>query len=116
MICILHQRWETFTCRVYRILGSEILKSRALNDAINNSWSPGRRWRTVSEQIDHWVVSETAPQDLNFKAVISCDNPYLISIFLTRARWRTPVSYQPSFLEINQSHRVFFDYKHVLAF
>jgi hypothetical protein len=41
------------------------IRSRSLDDAIKKSWSAyqaGDGWRAVSEQIDHWLVSQTAPQ------------------------------------------------------
>jgi hypothetical protein len=67
MISILRQRWKWLSYRGYPILAKEILekRSRSLDDAIKKSWSAyqaGHSWRTVSEQFDHWLVSQTTPQ------------------------------------------------------
>jgi hypothetical protein len=64
---ILQRRWEWLSYRAYPILARGILqaKSRSLDNAIKKSWSAyqvGDGWRAVSE-VDHWLVSQTAPQD-----------------------------------------------------
>jgi Protein of unknown function (DUF3638)/Protein of unknown function (DUF3645) len=67
MIPILRRRWEWLSYRGYPILAKGILntRSRSLDDAIKKSWSAyqaGDGWRAVSKQVDHWLVSQTAPQ------------------------------------------------------
>ncbi len=67
MIPILHRRWRWLSHRSYPILAKGILetRSRSLDDAIKKSWSAyqaGDGWQAVSEQADHWLVSQTAPQ------------------------------------------------------
>jgi hypothetical protein len=67
MIPILHRRWRWISYRGYPILAKGILEaqSRSLDDAIKKSWSAyqaGDGWQAVSEQVDYWLVSQTAPQ------------------------------------------------------
>jgi hypothetical protein len=41
-------------------------KSRSLDDAIKKSWSAYQAedgWQAVSEQVNHWLISQTASQD-----------------------------------------------------
>ena len=67
IISILHWRWKWLLYRSYQILAKRILQARhgSLDDAIKKSWSAyeaGDGWREVSEQMDYWLVSQTAPQ------------------------------------------------------
>ena len=67
MITLLHRRWKCLSYWVYPILAKRILeaRNRSLDDAIKKSWSAyqaGDGWRAISEQAEHWLVSQTAPQ------------------------------------------------------
>ena len=68
MLCILQWRWKCLSHRAYPILAHRILKASCLplDDAIQKSWSAyqaGDGWQAASEKVDHWLVSQTSPQD-----------------------------------------------------